>query len=400
MQKSSSALSPEVCSWLQKIKEADILVGVPTFNNGQTVSFVVSQVTKGLITYFPNLRSVIFISDGKSEDGTLTKIKELIMPPEISLIPAIYVGVSGKGTAVKAIFEAASYLNVKSVALVDSDLRSITPEWMKLLLTPTLNGTAFVAPYYNRRKYDGTITDFLCYPLTVSLYGKEIRQPIGGDFGISIKLVRALLDSSMWDCPDVYRFGIDIFETHTAIAKGFKIKQARLGVKNHNPKDPSSQLASMFRQVVGTMFTCVEKYEDAWKNIEGVSEVESIGENGYSCAPDPIKVDFQGTVNTFKNNFDDFLPVYKIVLSDEVLSKFEKLKNEFDSTFLPSEVWAKSVYSFIARFHQDSLEKRTHLIDSLRILWIGRVAAFMKETWNLDRDASEKRVIEEARVFE
>jgi glycosyltransferase involved in cell wall biosynthesis len=155
----------------------------------------------------------------------------------VKLIPAIYIGLSGKGRAVRAIFEAARYLKVKSVAMVDSDLRSITPEWMRLLLTPTMEGTSFVAPYYDRRKYDGTITDFLCYPVIRSLFGKDIRQPIGGDFGLSIKLVEDLLDSPMWELPDVSRFGIDIFETCTALAKGYKIKQSFLGLKSHDPKE-------------------------------------------------------------------------------------------------------------------------------------------------------------------
>lgn len=238
MQKNGSALSPEAWTWLQKIRNADILVGIPTFNNVLTASYVIGQVVKGLDAHFPNLRSAIFVSDGKSADGTLTSVTTVHMPSEVKLIPAIYVGASGKGTAIKAIFEAAKYLNVRSVGLVDSDLRSITPEWMRLLITPTLTGTAFVAPFYNRRKYDGTITNFLCYPVTTSLYGKEIRQPIGGDFGLSIELVRELLDSPMWKSPDVCRFGIDIFETHTALAKGFNVKQASLGVKNHDPKDP------------------------------------------------------------------------------------------------------------------------------------------------------------------
>jgi hypothetical protein len=178
-----------------------------------------------------------------------------IQSANVKLIPTIYVGASGKGSAVQAIFEAARYLQVKGVALVDSDLRSVTPEWMKLLITPTLTGTDFVAPLYNRSKYDGTITNFLCYPLTATLYGKNIRQPIGGDFGLSIRLVEEILNSPMWDYPYVSRFGIDIFETHTALAKGFKVKEAPLGVKSHDPKDPSSQLVGMFRQVIGTMFT-------------------------------------------------------------------------------------------------------------------------------------------------
>ena len=221
MNNNDSALSLDAHVYLHDIEKADILVGIPSFNNVLTASYVLSQVTKGLDTYFPNLRSVIFVSDGNSKDDTLRSVKKVYLPSEVKLIPAIYMGLSGKGRAVRAIFEAASSLKVKSVALVDSDLRSITPEWMQLLITPTMTGTGFVAPLYNRFKYDGTITNFLCYPVTTSLFGKDIRQPIGGDFGLSIELVEDLLDSPIWELPDVSRFGIDIFETHTALAKGY-----------------------------------------------------------------------------------------------------------------------------------------------------------------------------------
>ena len=44
-------------------------------------------------------------------------------------------------------------------------------------------GFDYVAPYYLRHKYDGTITNSIVYPLTRTLYGHRIRQPIGGDFG-------------------------------------------------------------------------------------------------------------------------------------------------------------------------------------------------------------------------
>ena len=77
--------------------------------------------------------------------------------------------------------------------MVDSDLRSITPEWIELLLAPVLRDRCdFVAPLYLRHKYDGTITNSIVYPLTRSLYGKEVRQPIGGDFGFSGRLAVAL----------------------------------------------------------------------------------------------------------------------------------------------------------------------------------------------------------------
>jgi glucosylglycerate synthase len=401
MNNNDSALSLDANVYLHDIEKADILVGIPSFNNVLTASYVLSQVTKGLDTYFPNLRSVIFVSDGNSKDDTLRSVKKVYLPSEVKLIPAIYMGFPGKGSAVKAIFEAASTLKVKSVALVDSDLRSITPEWMQLLITPTMTGTGFVTPLYNRFKYDGTITNFLCYPVTTSLFGKDIRQPIGGDFGLSIELVEDLLDSSMWELPDVSRFGIDIFETLTALAKGYSVKQALLGVKNHDAKDPSSQLASMFRQVMNTMFTSIEQYESVWKEIRGVSKTPMFGEAKYEDTSETIEVSLPATIEAFISKYNRYLDIYSSILEQDIQQKFMQLNQLGDiNVDFPSEIWAKTVYSFIAEFHKTPTFFRERLIDALRVLWIGRVAAFLKETWEISREECEEKIVEEAKVFE
>jgi len=273
---------------------------------------------------------------------------------------------------------------------------------MNLLIKPTLNGTGFVAPYYNRRKYDGTITNFLCYPVMRSLFGKDIRQPIGGDFGLSIELVEKLLESSVWDkIEDVNRFGIDIFETCTALAEGFEIKQAFLGVKNHDAKDPSSQLASMFRQVMNTMFACIEHHEQVWKSVQGVKETGFVGEANYCEVPEAVEVSFKATVDTFNANYNGFTDVYNAVLDSSLRDKFEQLKQiETNPADLSSEDWAKTVYSFIAVYHKNPAYGSAKLIDALRVLWIGRVAVFLKDTWTQTCVEAEAKIAAEAKVFE
>jgi glucosylglycerate synthase len=394
-----NALSPEACTYLSEIEKADIMVGIPAYNNVLTAAYVLSQVAKGLVTFFPNKKSVIFVSDGNSVDGTMTAVKAVQLPHELTLIPAIYVGVSGKGSAVKAIFEAAKFLGVKAVALVDSDLRSITPEWIKLLISPVLSGTGLVTPYYSRRKYDGTITDFLCYPVTFSLYGKDIRQPIGGDFGLSIDLILELLESSLWKLNYVREFGVDIFETSTALAKGFEVKQAFLGVKEHNPKDPATQLAPMFKQVVGTMFSCIERYEDYWRDISGgTCKVEMVGEerrieNHFTVPVNPLNA-----IRNYQNNFDNNRKIYRALLNNDIYTEFEELKN-LDKKEIAPETWAKTVYSFAAGFKRAKADEREDLLEALRILWIGKVATFIQETLIMDAQETEEKIKEETKVF-
>ena len=76
MNKNDSALSLDAHVYLHDIEKADILIGVPSYNNVLTASYVLSQVVKGLDTYFPNLKSVIFVSDGNSAGRHFDKCEE------------------------------------------------------------------------------------------------------------------------------------------------------------------------------------------------------------------------------------------------------------------------------------------------------------------------------------
>ncbi len=218
---------------------------------------------------------------------------------------------------------------------------------------------------------------------------------------MSIKLVKELLESPLWQTPYVRRFGIDIFETHTALAKKFEVKQAFLGSKVHEAKDPSKHLTPMFRQVAGSMFTCIERYEKVWKEIRGCHKVEIVGKEIHTGTPEAIHVDLQNLIKTYKSGFNENKQIYRVVLSNEVFKEVEKVKkmNDMELSF-PPETWAKIVYSFVAGFKNKEQLKREKLLDALRILWIGKVAIFIKETLELDTMKAEKKIEEEVRVFE
>lgn len=398
----SSALPKNTWRKLESIGSVDIVIGIPSYNCAHTINYVIYQTAKGLAEFFPDRNTVIIVSDGGSSDRTLDVVKAIKVPWETKIVPTQYVGTSGKGTALRAVFEAMIHLEAQAVMVVDSDLRSILPKWVELLLSSTLKGTGLVTPLYTRHKYDGTITNFLCYPFTRALYGRRIRQPIGGDFGLSRRLVEKLLNSSLWSTPYVPRFGIDIFETHTALGEGFKVKQAFLGSKVHGTKDPSKHLASMFHEVAGTMFSCTEIYEDAWHSIQGSKPVEVIEGEVQMIAPEEVQVDFKKLFQGYTTGFQMFRHTYKKVLGPKLLSNLEVLRVKNESYFrLPTEYWAKCVYSFATAFKKETnVKERNNLLEALRILWIGKVASFILETIEFDARETEEKIEEEADVFE
>src|SRR5437870_11354092 len=176
----TAALAAELGEGLRAQGHADLIVGIPSYRNAATIGHVARAAAEGLRRHFTDARALIVNADGGSEDGTADRVRA-----SADGVPAVagrYRGPSGKGSAFRAIFEAASLLDARACAVVDADLRSITPEWIGRLLGPVVAGEAeYVTPLYARHKNDGTITNTIAYPLTRALYGARVRPPIGGE---------------------------------------------------------------------------------------------------------------------------------------------------------------------------------------------------------------------------
>ena len=394
-----TALRPYVQKRLEEIEEADILIGIPCFNNEQTVVHVIQMVSHGLFQHYRNSRAVVMIADGGSTDDTRDVAAEFQLRPWQEKLVTIYRGVPGKGSALRAVFEAADRLKVKACAVVDSDLRSINPDWVRYLLEPVLEkGFEFVAPIYSRYKYDGTITNNIVYNLTRALYGKRIRQPIGGDFAFSRSLAKHYLENDVWGS-DIARFGIDIWMTTHAVVHSHRVCQANLGVKIHDAKDPAESLGPMFRQVCGTLFSLMEENADAWLPIRGSEPVPVFGMDG-TLEPEPIKVNQARMVQEFRDGYDHFSTLWREIFSEGVFSALSSLSQtsveEFD---LPIEAWVKLLYELAAKYHHMQ-DHRMKMIGLMTPLYLARVASFINQTRDMNSPEAEEVVEEQARAFE
>jgi glycosyltransferase involved in cell wall biosynthesis len=394
-----TALRAYTSKRLEEIESADILVGIPCYNNEKTIEHVIQMVTHGLNKHYKERRSVIFIADGGSTDDTREVAKEFQIKPWQEKIISIYRGPGGKGTALRSLFEAASRLRIKVCAMVDSDLRSITPDWVKYLMDPVLEeGFQFVAPVYLRHKYDGTITNNIVYNLTRALYGKRIRQPIGGDFAVSRDVAKFYSEQDVWET-DVSRFGIDIWMTTSAITRGFRICQSNLGVKIHDVKDPGQHLGPMFRQVLSALFSLMERYETYWKGVKGSEAVAIFGYEGYT-EPEPVKVNLENMVELFKMGYQQFSALWREIFCENCFVEIQKAYELNSSRFhLSTNSWVQILYDLAATFHLWTVN-RTKLLDLVTPLYYARVASFVRESWEMSSQEAEALVEEQALRFE
>src|SRR6516225_6682146 len=133
----NALLPAEAHRAIDAIRHADIVIGIPSYNNARTIRHVVRAAYAGLAKYFPQLTAVVINSDGGSSDGTRDAVLcahvedshlMLVSTPLVAAhrLSFPYHGVPGKGSAFRLVFRMAGKLQAKACAVVDSDLRSIT----------------------------------------------------------------------------------------------------------------------------------------------------------------------------------------------------------------------------------------------------------------------------------
>lgn len=409
-------LTPSADKKIDEIKKADILVGIPSYNNESTIGHVIKAVRLGLTKYFPKFKSIIVNSDCGSTDKTRKIVKNNLgdykaletiliaheMHPymrslhtPISEMVTTFRGTPGKGKAFRRIFEIAHKLGVKAVVVVDSDLRSITPEWIQLLAAPIVfKGFDYVAPLYARHKYDGTITNSLIYPLTRALYGKKIRQPIGGEFGFSAKVLNEYMKKDIWDT-DVAYYGIDIWMTSVALANGFKVCQSFLGAKIHNPKKIAT-LTPMFKQVIGTILSLIEENHEKWKGIKGSEDLPTFGFQS-RVIPEEVHQDFNDLFKRFQKGVEKRKIFWKEILKTENYKALEKIPLKTKKSYsFPNELWVKIIYDYIIFYHRFKnifMEMSLpSMLESMIPLYFGFTSSFVLKTKNMSNPEAEEEI--------
>lgn len=382
-----------------KINKADLLVGIPCLNCEETINGVIKAVSRGLREYYPDCKPVIFISDSGSTDDSREVAETQEIEPWQEKIVSIFRGPRGKGSAIRQICEAAKILEPEAVVTVDSDLRSIEPDWIPSLLSPVLDEEIdYVTPLYKRDKLDATITNNVVYPMIRSLYGKRIRQPIGGDFAFTGDLAEYYAEQDVWNT-DVARFGIDTWMTVSAILEGADIGQTHLGLKIHDPKDPGESLGPMFRQVFSTLTMLISQTYETWNSIEGSIKVSTFGEETEE-EPESISVNQQNLIKKFKHGFKNFSPTWKRVFTESTFEGIRGLLGEAISDFkVPTELWIKSLYEISAVINTWE-SHQNKLIEITSPLYFAKVGSWVNECRDLTNGEAEELIQQQAREFE
>jgi glucosylglycerate synthase len=386
---------------VERLSSADFVLGVPSYNNSETIASVIAAARAGLAQYFPKSRAVIVHADGGSKDGTVERALAaadqntfLQVPYRIRPVDRLsddLTAMLGKASALQTIFLMARKLGAKTCAVVSGASRGVTPEWLDRMARPVLEEEFdFVTPYYRRHKYDGAISKGILYPMTRALYGKRLRQPGSGEFAVSGRFAEWCLSKPAWSS-DSSSITADFWLDLQALSGGFRVCQAFLGTKVQDADGPTPDLSVILSRLLGCLFDDVVDNAAIWQKVRGSEPVPLFGPP-FEPSVEPATINIKRMMETYRLGHRDLQSIWGVVLPPATLLELKKLALRPDESFrLEDEVWARTMYDFSIAYRLRSIG-RDHLLRALTPLYLGWAASFIGQIEEAGPEEVERRI--------
>lgn len=367
--------------------DSKIVIGIPSYNEEDTISCVTKQVDLGLKKFYSHLKSLIINVDSNSTDNT----KEVFLKTS-TFSPKKYLNTGkkfrGKGKNLIELFKFCKNSDIDYLAVLDSDIRTIKPNWIYAILNPIMTEDVdYTTPVYSRSCYDGNVTNNFAIPLTYATFGVTLQQPIGGEFGLNKKLYRYLLKKPIDEA--ILGFGIDIFMTYHAIGGGFKVSEVYLGEKKHRPG--FSTLTVKFLDFSQSAIKVTKIYKRKGLKIKSIKQIKDT--YVYKAKRHPNRKLALAQLEQYKKGFWNNIKKYKKYLGEDLTIAISKEIVDIKNPSVSSKMWIESLAKLLNFCYKNKIDQKLILQVSKLILPIfyWRAISFWQEMKDLNpQEISEK----------
>lgn len=382
-----------------ELEPADLVAGILAPGHGRCQPRVLRAACVALEKYFPQLTGLIVVSGVLEEPGDLAVkfpgCRIAVLPASLEPAgtpPFPFHGVPWKAAALNKLLWVAAGVGAKACAVVEADVGTVTPEWFDLLLRPILlGGYDWVAPRYHRHKYDGGITNGLAYPLVRALYGWQLREPLGGEFAVSARLVRRFLAEDDWRSPTI-RTTPGLWMATVALAESYRVCQSFLGARLRSSPGPAGGLAGILAQIAGSLFRLMRDYESVWRNRHGSRPTDAFGHRfDLALGTSADGVDAMAAFFAFAcRQMEDLWS--EALRSDTMQALRQTAARAASRPFrFADELWTRIVLEF-ACAHRLHPHWSAWLLPALAPLYLGWLASFITETEHLVSGEVEEKI--------
>lgn len=388
----------EPLSQIAEIGLVDIVVGIPFYNEADTIASVVETAREGLEEFYPGQRSIIAAVGSPMGDECLKVLTEIPQSEAIRHIAFLLKdeNINGKGWAIRAAMEIAQAAAADLVILEadltgrgrNGELDGLAPDWIHLLLEPIRRERMdLVISRFNRHPLETPISTQLIYPLLASIYNCPVHDVMGGQWGISNSLLHTYLQESFpRQGNQVGGYGIDVWLVTKAATHGARICESNLGHKIHGS---SGKMEYILHHATETLFERILADRKLWGQ-EGATTATPLqnrlpvfgSRKAHQTAPELINA--QQLLSNYRRGFANFRELYDVILPYDICLQLEAMVGSKVKKFhISAYVWVKAIYHFLLAFAFNKEFARGDLLGAIVPLFEGRLAGLALEAQSL-----------------
>ena len=369
---------------LDETRDVDIVIGIPFFNEKDTLPEVVKTALKSLKD--SNHKKLIVCSGDPAGKNTLEELKKTCKSPNVTafLMPH---GINGRGYSTRAIFEIAKFYEA-DVVLLEADLTSqdekgLNPAWIDRLAEPVLGKYDLAIARFYRHPFEDIMSNLFISPLIEVLYGMRIADPLSGIFAISHDLVEDMCTEFDKLRQQIGGYGLIPWIITTAIKTNNKICEVCFGPKFSPIKLVKKNL--IFKEMSRALIECIKRDEEFWLNTPAIVRYPDVFGRQQKIKPLEVVFDYKEFFHSFQKEYFQYRQLFSHILEPETIEELDKMAEEKMQTydFLPN-LWAKVVYSVLLAVAFEPKVEDEDLLEALISIYDGAVSGLLKQLTQLE----------------
>jgi hypothetical protein len=401
----SGIVSDALLQDLMACGQADIVVGIATFNDATTVGWVLDAVLEAFATTLLRERTVVVAADAGSRDGTLDLVRgtapsDAARPfrhplRTVHRIGGTYAGAPSGTSALRMLLSATELLGARSLVVVDpADIALSATEVTELAQATFRGGYDLVTPLLPRAPGDGPLVTQLVRPLVRALWARRLMEPLALPFACSGRLAVDVMRRSAWaHLPE--GIASALWVVARGLSGGWNTGQLPLGERDLRSARRAG-LVEIFTEIVITLLECAAHLPASLVARDGSQEVALLAPTPGSPSHD-VRIDADAEAAAFRSARALLEPLWAQILSPDTLSAV--LAQSAGALRLEDELWVRTVYEFLGA-RQRAVMPQGQLARALLPLYQGRVASFLASIRDLDANAACQRLEALALEFE
>ena len=228
-----------------------------------------------------------------------------------------------------------------------------------------------VVPRYTGQKFKGLLNSCIVSPLTRSLYGKRIHNPMGPDLGVSRRLFERVLGAER---PSNTGGAHPLASlASTALCNNLKVCEVHLGARIYPPTDWEN-ISSLLAQVLAPIFLDMERNAACWQRTRGSVPVPVVGDlrlrprKPKTWIEPPWWKRSNWGIATFRRS-GDWCSRPPLCSNSGKLSRLSA-----EQFHMPDELWARIIYDFaLAHRLQNNQSRSPAPVHNTPVPGVGRL---------------------------